>query len=193
MKPGPSGNPWRSLGADGVTVQLVPHRPEWALVFQMEAERILRACGGTVVAVEHIGSTAVPGLVSKPILDIMPGIVRLEDGPGTIRPLEALGYSCRGEHGIPGRLYFDLLRDGRSVAHAHMFVIGTEDWTRHLLFRDYLRGHPDAAREYAELKIALATRYREDRVSYTDVKTGFIRSIVERARLDGESAAGPYR
>jgi GrpB-like predicted nucleotidyltransferase (UPF0157 family) len=65
-----------------------------------------------------------------------------------------------------------------------MFVIGTEDWERHLLFRDYLRGHPDAVRDYAELKAKLAARYRMDRAAYTDEKTAFIRSIVERARRD---------
>ena len=150
MKRDPLDDPWATVGANALLVELVSHRPEWAVLFRREAERIARACGELVPTLEHIGSTAVPGLIAKPILDMMPGIVRLEDGPLTIGPMESIGYSCKGEHGIPGRLYFEMHRHGLRVVHAHMFVIGTEDWERHLLFRDYLRDHPDTAREYAE-------------------------------------------
>jgi GrpB-like predicted nucleotidyltransferase (UPF0157 family) len=182
VKQTPPGDPWATLGANARLVELVSHRPEWATLFRGEAERIVRACGGLVATIEHIGSTAVPGLIAKPILDMMPGIARREDGPATIGPMESLGYVCKGEHGIPGRLYFEMHRDGLRVVHAHMFLIGTDDWERHLLFRDYLRDHPNAAREYGKLKLELSERYRNDRPAYTDGKTDFIRSLVERAR-----------
>ena len=108
----------------------------------------------------------------------MSGIVRPEDGPETIAPMEMLGYLFAATRN-PGP---DLLQKyrGMRVAHAHMFVIGTEDWRRHLLFRDYLRRHPDTARAYAQLKTDLAKRYRDDRPAYTDGKTAFTRWIVER-------------
>lgn len=178
----PRDEAWDRLGTDGATVELVPYRPEWERLYRSESVRILRACGGQVTVVEHIGSTAVPGLSAKPILDLMPGIERLENGPPTIPAMESLGYACRGEHGILGRLYFEMVRGGRRVAHAHMFVVGTADWERHILFRDYLRAHPGTAQAYEELKQTLAARYRNDRPAYTDAKSDFIRSVVARAR-----------
>jgi GrpB-like predicted nucleotidyltransferase (UPF0157 family) len=182
VNPSPREEVWDSLGADSAVVELVPHRDEWEGLYRSEAERILSACSGRVTVVEHIGSTAIPGLSAKPILDLMPGIARLEDGPPTIPSMETLGYTCRGEHGIPGRLYFEMVRGGRRVAHAHMFVVGTVDWERHILFRDYLRAHPETARAYGELKMTLAARHRNDRAAYTDAKSDFIDSIVARAR-----------
>ncbi len=132
--------------------------------------------------VEHIGSTAIPGLPAKPILDIMPGLVAYQDGLKTIEPLEQLGYEYFGDNGIPGRYYFRLLFEQRTVVHIHMFEIGTGNWLRHLIFRDYLRANPAIAAQYAELKKELAVRFRNDREAYTDAKSEFINSVVQNAR-----------
>ena len=174
-------NEWKSLGTPGGHIEVVPWRPDWPVLFEEEAGRIRAACGPVVVAVEHIGSTSVPGLASKPILDMMPGLVRTADGHATVEPMQGLGYKYFGEHGIPGRFYFDKAVDGVTVVHVHMFEFGSPDWRRHIVFRDVLRREPDVAAEYQRLKQDLAIRFRDDRKAYTDAKTGFIESVVAKA------------
>lgn len=173
---------WSSLGTDGSHIEIVPHRSEWAEIFVRVKEAILGACSPAVTRVEHVGSTSVPGLAAKPLLDVMPGILQAEDGEKTVAAMEALGYLYRGEYGIPGRFYFVLFHRGRCVVHAHMFPIGHPDWERLLLFRDYLRTHSEAAGEYARLKRGLAERFRNDREAYTESKGGFIGEIEALAR-----------
>jgi GrpB-like predicted nucleotidyltransferase (UPF0157 family) len=180
---------WDILGTDGTHVEVVPYREAWAQLFAREAERIIESCGGAAVRVEHIGSTAVPGLSAKPILDLMPGLSHLDDGKRTVIPMRKLGYEYRGEHGIPGRLYFEKYHRGRRAAHVHMFEIGSPEWNRHLAFRDHLRTHPDDLRAYEGLKRELAIRHRDDRKAYTDAKAPFIQEILSRRRSD---AAGPW-
>jgi len=175
---------WDVLG-ERRDLEIAPYREEWASLYEIEAERIRSACGGTVIAIEHIGSTAVPGLAAKPVLDIMPGLAKVENGHATVEPMAQLGYEYHGEHGMPGRLHYDRRHAGRCIVHVHMFEVGTDDWERHLLFRDYLRSHPEAAREYEALKKALSARFQTDRVAYTNGKTEFIESVVERSRRDG--------
>jgi len=172
---------WSCLGTRGGHIEVVPWRPEWPVLFEEEAERIRAACGDALVAVEHIGSTSVHGLASKPILDIMPGLVRTEKGHRTIEPVCGLGYEYCGEHGIPGRFFFDRKVHGASVVHVHMFEFGSPEWRRHVVFRDVLRRDPAVAEEYQRLKLDLAVRYRNDRKAYTDAKTDFINSVVTKA------------
>jgi GrpB-like predicted nucleotidyltransferase (UPF0157 family) len=132
------------------TVVLVPYDEAWPSLFVEERARIERALGSWAEGIEHVGSTAVPGLAAKPILDIMVGVGSLRDAEQYIRPLEQLCYECRGEAGVPGRLFFRK-GDPRSH-HLHVTEIGSEFWERHLVFRDYLRAHPGTAREYARIK-----------------------------------------
>jgi GrpB-like predicted nucleotidyltransferase (UPF0157 family) len=165
-------------------VEVVDYDPEWPRMFAEEKARILEACGEWLEVIEHIGSTSVPGLAAKPIIDMMPGLRRLEDGRHCIEPMEKLGYQYLGEYGIPGRLYFN--RGVPRSHHVHMFVVGHGQWDRHLLFRDYLRTHPQAAAAYADLKRELARRHREDRDAYTDAKTEFVRTIEAQAGSKAE-------
>ena len=158
-----------------VPVSICDYDPAWPARF--EAARFAIS-----IAVEHIGSTSVPGLAAKPIIDVMPSLRRFEDGHACVAPLEALGYVYRGEYGIPGRHYFvSSNSQGRRDQHVHMLVIGSDPWTRHLLFRDYLRAHPAAALEYAALKRALAAQYRWEMDAYADSKSGFVQDILARA------------
>ncbi len=115
---------WRSLGTEGRHVEIVAHRPAWPEVFTFEAAAILEACRPWVTEVHHIGSTSVPGLAAKPVLDMMPIAANPEDGATAVPKMTALGYRYRGENGIPGRFYFDRIVDGRTVAHVHMFPAG---------------------------------------------------------------------
>jgi GrpB-like predicted nucleotidyltransferase (UPF0157 family) len=181
---------WKNLGTVGGVIEIVPYNPEWAELFELEARRIRTVCEGKVTIVEHIGSTAIPGMPAKPILDIMPGLASYQDGLKTIGPLKRLGYEYFGENGIPGRFYFNFSFEGRSVAHVHIFEIGTENWHRHLIFRDHLRADPAIAAQYAELKKELAASFRNDREAYTNGKSEFINLVVQRARsnMQGKNA-----
>jgi len=140
--------------------------------------------GHQVVAIEHIGSTAVPGLGAKPIIDIMIAIRQLDDAKNCIEPLKSIGYTYFPEHedDFPERRYFDTGTSRTQMYHLHMVERISAFWERHLLFRDFLRECPDVARQYHELKKELADRYGSDRVSYTDAKTHFITSVENQAR-----------
>jgi GrpB-like predicted nucleotidyltransferase (UPF0157 family) len=166
-------------------VKVVDYDPNWPLLFEREKAEILSVIAKKVVAIEHVGSTAVPGLGAKPIIDIMVGIRHLSDAQTCIGPLETIGYEYvpEYENAIPERRYF---RKGPSNMpnkhyHLHMVESGSDFWRRHLLFRDYLRAHPHAAGEYNKLKRELAAKYRFNREAYTEAKTSFIESIVAKA------------
>ncbi len=171
----------RSLGNDDA-VEMAAYDSAWPAAFQRERALIAVALGDLALAIEHVGSTAVPGLGAKPIIDITVGLRRQTDGEECVRPLEELGYEYRGEAGIPGRLYFRKLTDGLRTHHIHMVELESDFWQRQLLFRDYLREHPQEARAYYELKVRLAAQYGADRDGYTEAKTEFIESALRKAR-----------
>ncbi len=165
------------------SITIVDYDPLWPLLYQEEKQRILTVTCNVVVAIEHIGSTAVPGLEAKPIIDIMAAVHRLADAKRCIRPLESLGYEYvpRHEAVMPERRYFHkgatpYLR----THHLHMVEMGSDFWQSHLIFRDYLRARPDEARRYGRLKKALALKFGSERGAYTDAKAPFIEGIVDR-------------
>ncbi len=160
-------------------VVIVEYDPRWPTGFQAARSAIMKAVGPLLLSIEHVGSTAVPGLAAKPIIDIMPGLRSFDDGHSCVELLEPIGYRYKGDNGIPGRHYFDYSGvDG--TQHVHMVVIDSDFWTRQIRFRDYLRAHPDSAREYSTLKYSLAERFRNDRVAYTEAKTEFIEGVLRR-------------
>jgi GrpB-like predicted nucleotidyltransferase (UPF0157 family) len=171
--------------ADFEPVEIAEYDPAWPVAFERERARINDAMGGHTVAIEHVGSTAVPGLGAKPIIDIMIGLRGLDDVDECVGPLEALGYEFKGEFGIPGRFYFRKIVAGNRSRQIHMVQHGSAFWERHILFRDYLRENPQAAREYEDLKVRLAAEFRTDREGYTEAKTEFIRSAEAKARAAG--------
>ena len=165
-------------------VVVVDYDPDWPRRYEEERARIAETLRHVRVAIEHVGSTAVPGLAAKPIIDIMVGVRELADGELCIEPLEAVGYEYRGElvEGIPGRLYF---RRGAPRSHQlHLVEQRSEFWERHMLFRDLLRKRPDIAAQYDALKRELAVKYRTDRLQYTEAKTPFIEAALTEARKD---------
>ena len=133
--------------ADKRPVIIVEYGPLWPVWFSEERGRILGAIGGQIVAVEHIGSTAVPGLGAKPIIDILVGIGRLTEAPACIDPLRSIGYEYFPGHEveIPERRYFNKGPPHHRACHLHMVEVEGELWKRHLLFRDHLLTHRDAA------------------------------------------------
>ena len=172
---------WHSLGTPGEHIEVVEYCAEWPQVFEREAAAILAACQPWITAVHHIGSTSVPGLAAKPILDVLPVAAGTAEALEAVSPMTALGYRYRGENGIAGRFYFDRVVEGRTVMHVHVFPAGHPEVRRHLVFRDHLRMNPDVAREYERMKRELAARYGDDRQTYTDSKAAFITGVIDAA------------
>ena len=165
-------------------VVLVPYDEVWPALFEAERARIERAIGPWTEEIEHIGSTAVPGLAAKPIIDVMVGVRSLDASPLLVERLEVLGYEYvpEFERELPHRRFFRKLRDGLRTHQIHLVErTNTAWWDRHLLFRDYLRARPEVADEYAVLKRGLSERFREDREAYAEAKTGFVDRILRRA------------
>ncbi len=158
-------------------VILVDPDPQWPELAAAEADAIRRALPGLILAVHHIGSTAIPGIKAKPIIDLLVVVPEVSVLDERQQALIDLGYEARGEFGIPGRRFFLKRADGVRTHNVHCFALGDPAIARHLLFRDYLRAHADAAAEYERLKVDLAARYRDDRNAYTDAKTDFIHGI----------------
>jgi GrpB-like predicted nucleotidyltransferase (UPF0157 family) len=162
-------------------VLVVDYDPRWAELFQRERERLSEVLGAFAVAIEHVGSTAVPGLAAKPVLDILVGVERLPLPENALKALGALGYQYRGDGGIPGKQYF---RNNPRTRHLHVVEFGSDDWLRTLTFRDYLRGHREAVRQYGALKRELARDHRHDRKRYSAGKASFIQTVLRRAAAD---------
>lgn len=169
----------------GAPIEITDYDPAWPRLFEEEKARILETIGPWVVAVEHVGSTAVPGLGAKAIIDIMAGIRDLSEAPNCIGRLEGLGYEYRPdlEVEMPERRYFRKFDSlGVRSHHLHMVEDTSDFWGRHLAFRDYLRSRPDQAERYYRLKKELASRFGSDRIGYTEAKTEFIEGALTRAR-----------
>ncbi len=169
------------IGLRRGTVRLVPYSPEWKSLFA-EEERVLRASIGTcVMDIQHVGSTAVPGLEAKPIIDIAVAVRRLEDAEKCIEPLECLGYEYRPDEEHPRRFVFAKGDPSKRTHYLHMVEWNSDSWKRLLRFRDYLCQHKKAAREYASLKRELARKSRGNRDLYTPGKAEFIESVLRMA------------
>ncbi len=171
-------------------VLLVPYDTSWPTKFAGLRDEIAGACGDLLAGVEHIGSTSVPGLEAKPVIDIMPVLHRFEDGPRCAPLLSALGYEYRGEFGIPGRHYFVKDRDaltGERTANVHMYEMGHDEYVAHLAFRDFLRAHGDWRDRYAALKRNLAKKFPDDVEAYAEAKTAFVKEVVERSLAEAGS------
>lgn len=173
------------------TIEVVDYRPEWEKMFQEEEKKIRKILGKNCIAVYHIGSTSVKGLPAKPIIDIMPVVKDISLVDSHDPEFRALGYDCRGEFGIPGRRFYAKGGD-RRTHHIHIFEKSSEaDIKRHLAVRDYLRSHPDTAREYAELKKSLAARYPHDNDGYCDGKDAYMKELEQKAlKWQEEQEAG---
>lgn len=163
-----------------VRIEVVEYDPRWPLLYEEERARIAAVLGGAAESIEHIGSTSVPGLPAKPLIDILVTVARLGPAAQYVGSFERLGYEHFPILGNAERYAF-----GKGIPHTHHIHVvqhGGEEHLRPIIFRDYLRAHPEVARQYGELKYALAERFRHDRQAYNQAKTDFIRSIEARAR-----------
>jgi len=163
-----------------IKVELAPHSVEWAAKAIEESGRIAAALGSNLVSVHHIGSTAIPSICAKPILDLMPEVYSLDSLDAARAVVEGLRYEWWGEYGIRGRRYCTKsdAATGRRLIQLHCFQTGDPEVERHLAFRDYLREHPEAALAYDREKRRCRDLHPDDSHLYTDAKAAWIASVV---------------
>lgn len=162
-------------------VQVVPHDPNWKESFGEEADRLRAILGQEIIAIHHIGSTSIPQICAKTIVDILVEvrvIGRIDNFNSVMRQQ---GYIPKGENGLPGRRYFVRGSEALHTHHIHMFERGHPDIARHLNFRDYLLTHPVEALRYGKLKEALAHKFPTDIDTYQSGKADLIQELELKA------------
>lgn len=162
-------------------VTLSSHNPAWKEAFRAEMARLTPIFDDNLIAIHHIGSTAVSGIKAKPTIDMLPIVWDIEQVDNLNEAMAVAGYIHKGEHGVPGRRYFRKGSDADHTHHVHTFQVGSPEIARHLLFRNYLNAHAKEARAYNELKTELARTYRDDPAAYTNAKTEFIQTVEQEA------------
>jgi len=167
---------------------IIEHDPGWADAYAVAAAELSSALRPWVVSIEHIGSTSVPGLAAKSVIDIQVGVRSLDESAVIVRAVESLGYEYvpELEADLPDRRYFRRWSNGRRTHQIHLVERGNSHWwERHVAFRDWLRIHEEDRDAYAALKRRLAEEHRHDLEAYTDGKTEFVLAI-ERQALNTE-------
>jgi len=163
-------------------ITIVGYDLQWPARFEAERRLLAEAIGAWVVdgAIEHIGSTAIPGLAAKPVIDVMAGVESLEASRAAVAVLERHQY-CYAAYRTDVMHWLCKPSPALRTHHLHLVPLGSPLWIEQLAFRDYLRTHPDTALEYAALKRRLADAHRLDREAYTSAKTPFVQRVVARA------------
>ncbi|WP_210607809.1 GrpB family protein [Priestia flexa] len=161
-------------------MKVVPYKQEWKNQYEVEKQLIEEVFQDEIVDIHHIGSTSVPGLAAKPVIDILIEVKNIAFIHTYNNEMIKRGYECKGENGIEGRRYFQKGGEDRTH-HVHMYEQGHSEVGRHLRFRDYLRKHPDEAWQYACLKQELAKKYQYSPAEYVEGKTSFIQMIDQKA------------
>jgi GrpB-like predicted nucleotidyltransferase (UPF0157 family) len=168
-------------------ILLVDYDPAWPQLYEKEKALVLRVLGHYVSAIEHVGSTSVPGLGGRPTLDLLVGLPHFSLAERCVEPLQRIGYGFQGESGIPQRYFFrkpDTSTWADRTHTVHMVEEGSPEWQRMLRFRDYLHTHPEEARAYYQLKTELAAEYDTDPLAYPLAKMEFISSMLAKAELE---------
>lgn len=165
-------------------IEVVPHDPRWREEFDKESAQIAAALGKNVAAIHHIGSTSIPGIYAKPVIDMLVEVEDIAEVESRSAEMGSLGYEVMGEFGIAGRRYFRKDDSAGVRTHqVHAFEAGSPDVVRHLAFRDYMITHPEEARAYSELKRKLAAEHPYSMDAYMDGKDGFIKEIDTHAAV----------
>lgn len=161
-------------------VKIVPADPAWSRLFEKEKARICAALGSRFVAVEHFGSTAIPGLAAKPVIDLLGGVRSMSEADDLLAPLCDIGYDTSAEFNaaLPDRRYLRRMAGDIRTHHLHLVVCGGEQWRRRLVFRDRLRANPMLLQQYESLKYKLAAKFPDDREAYTAAKSDFVMSVI---------------
>lgn len=179
-----------TIGLEHGTVKLVPYSADWPRQFDEEKKLLSEAMGTLCLTIEHIGSTAIPGIEAKPIIDIAAMISSLEDVDKCVEVLTKAGYEYKGEYGLPGRHFF--VKGAPVTHHLHVVASGSDHWDSWLFFRDHLRAETDISKAYADIKHELAESYAQDRNAYTRNKGDFIVRTLREAGAD-DSVSSPEK
>jgi len=175
------------IGLSRHIVRLAPHSPKWAEHFEAEKDLLSKNLGPKVLEIRHMGSTAIPGVPAKPIIDIIAAVRDLPDVENFTSTLAKLGYEDKGEAGVTGRRYFVKGPEEARTPHLNFFELDSDGWNTHIFFCEYLKTHPEAAAEYAALKEKLAKDFPNNRAAYTAGKESFVNAIVARAKAKDNS------
>jgi GrpB-like predicted nucleotidyltransferase (UPF0157 family) len=162
-------------------VRIVDYDPAWPEMAAAEVSRVVAALGEQAVRVDHVGSTAVPGLAAKPIVDLQASVVEVDPTEPYARPLEALGYLFAPDPASPDFHFFGRPAERPRTFHLHVCAAGDDDERRHLALRDYLRAHPDEAERYAARKRELVGDRPGDRLAYIEGKAAYVAALERRA------------
>ena len=171
------GNATDKIGLRRGTVKLVPYDPIWKELFEAEKDTLLNTIGDYVSDIEHIGSTSIPGLKAKPIIDMIAAVKDLSVYIKLIDSLTKLGYEYMPERVFDDRVFFPKGPQESRTHHLSLVVENSADWTGRIAFRDYLRSNPHERQEYQLLKERLAKQFPNDRASYTKAKESFFKRI----------------
>lgn len=173
------------LGLQRGKVKLAPYHPEWIGLFQVEKEAIQGTFGDEVIGIEHIGSTAIPGMIAKPILDFMVAVNSLDGYERFTPKFEQLGYQfMRDNRDEQEHVLFIKGPEEKRTHYLKLTTLDSDFWKEHILFRDYLINHPDRAEQYIELKQSLLEKHGGEREKYTKEKEDFIKETLELARKE---------
>jgi GrpB-like predicted nucleotidyltransferase (UPF0157 family) len=168
-------------------VMVTVHNPNWIIEYDIEKSILNKQLGDILLGIEHIGSTAVPGLAAKPIIDIMVGINNLQALTKTHKErLAAIGYEFVDHPNFPERRFFRKGQWRAGTHHLHIYIYMAENWHANLLFRNYLIHHPEVMSEYGKLKLKLKGQFQNDRAGYTNAKMPFIQSILIKAATEND-------
>jgi Uncharacterized conserved protein len=177
------------LGVKRYEVQLTPYDKEWATLFLDTKYEVQQILGSNVIDIQHIGSTSIKSIVAKPILDV--AVIVYDLDKINFEGMKNNGYVFGGEAGVTGRSFFAKYRDGDiSTHHIHCYEKDNQNLLANIAFRDYLIAHPDYAKQYSDLKMQLAKRYKSDRVTYTNEKTEFIKIVLQLAKEETDGSMG---
>lgn len=169
---------------------LAEYDPAWPTRFAQESARLRDAVAAHILAIEHVGSTAIPGMIGKPVLDIAISVADEASADACVSPMQSLGYEYRGPYGDdPRRRYYVLAADGQRTVHVHLYILPARAWDEKLAFRDALRADAVVAAAYAAEKKRVADAVAWDKTAYSDAKGPFIASVLRRIVGDPTTAA----
>ncbi|WP_105615877.1 GrpB family protein [Vallitalea okinawensis] len=164
------------------TMEVVPYNPNWIKEFEVEKNRINAIMEKEIIDIHHIGSTSIPGIYAKPVIDLLIAVIDIQAIDQYDRQMATLGYIPKGENGIKGRRFY-LKGECKRTHHVHVFQANNPEIERHLIFRDYMIAHPEDAKAYEKLKKDLAAKFRYDNEGYCAGKNDFIQEMDHKAEL----------
>ncbi|MGD7043029.1 GrpB family protein [Jeotgalibacillus proteolyticus] len=165
-------------------VVIEEYNPQWIIQFEEEKGRLESILNDKAICIEHIGSTSVTGLGAKPILDIAVAVHAFSVVHEFFEPLRRIGYEFVDHAAFPERRFFRKGPWGAGTHHLHIYLFDEEPWKNQLIFRNFLRKHPEVLKEYYQLKLRLSQDFQFDRASYTEGKTEFIQEMLRQAKIE---------